>query len=256
MNSYDLSRSFWDWSFENPEKIKPIHIGIYFFAVEQCNRLGWKSKFRLPTDMVMEAIGVKSYNTYKKALENLVEWGFIMMIERSKNQYSANIIALSNFDKAHNKALDKALIKHSTKHTSKQSESTIQSTDSINKPINKETNKPINRVERTDTPVPIFKSEKYFSVDFLKKEILKNKKICELIFQNKKNEIGNLEKLKLRLDDFENQLSESLIYEKQGNDFCKHFLNWNRKNLELSRTTTSKNQSNKPFETSKVEMNF
>lgn len=37
------------------------------------------------------------------------------MIEKSKNQYSANIIALSNYDKALDKALDKAMIKHKWK---------------------------------------------------------------------------------------------------------------------------------------------
>lgn len=49
------------------------------------------------------------------------------MIEKSKNQYSSNIIALSFFnkapDKAPNNALDKALIKHTTKQG--------ESTDSI-----------------------------------------------------------------------------------------------------------------------------
>ncbi len=136
MNVYDLMRTFWDWSFENPEKIKPNHSAVYFFVIEHCNRLGWKDKFGLPTTMVMEAVGIKSYNTYKKTLDDLVEWGFIMMIERSKNQYSSNIVALSNFDKAHNKALDKALMRHTTK----QSESTQQSIDSIDKQIYKSTN--------------------------------------------------------------------------------------------------------------------
>jgi hypothetical protein len=69
-------------------------------------------------------------------LNDLVDFGFIKLIEKSKNQYSSNIIALSNFDKAHNKALDKALIKHDTK----QGESTEQSISSIDKQINKETN--------------------------------------------------------------------------------------------------------------------
>jgi hypothetical protein len=86
--------------------------------------------------MVMEAIGIKSYNTYKNTLYDIVDWGFIIMIETSKNQWSANIIALSNFDKAHDKALDKALLKHSTK----QSESTSESNSSIDKQI---TSKPI-----------------------------------------------------------------------------------------------------------------
>jgi len=134
MNGYELSRNWFDWCFENPEKINPNHSALYFFCIEHCNRLGWKEKFGLPTTMAKEAIGIRSYNTYIKTLNELVEFGFIKMIEKSKNQYSSNIIALSNFDKALNKALDKALIKHTTK----QRESTQQSIDSIDKQLNKE----------------------------------------------------------------------------------------------------------------------
>jgi hypothetical protein len=119
MNGYDLSRNFWDWAFENPDKVKPIHSAIYFFSIEHCNRLGWKEKFGLPSQMVMEAIGVKNWKTYSQALKELIDFGFITMIEKSTNQYSSNIIAIVNFTKAptkaESKALDKALSKHSTK---------------------------------------------------------------------------------------------------------------------------------------------
>lgn len=129
MTGYSLSRDWFNFCFENPEKISPNHTALYFFAIEHCNRLGWKKKFGFPTTMAMEAIGIKSYNTYKKVIMDLVKFGFIKMIEKSKNQYSSNIIALSNFDKAPDKALDKALIKHGTK----QVQSTVQSNDSIYK---------------------------------------------------------------------------------------------------------------------------
>lgn len=130
MNSYDLSRKWFDWTFENPERINPNHTALYFFIIEHCNRLGWKEKFGLPTTMAKEAIGIRSYNTYINTLNDLVEFGFVNLIEKSKNQYSSNIVALSNFDKAHDKALDKALIKHGTKQR--------ESTDSINKQETKE----------------------------------------------------------------------------------------------------------------------
>lgn len=130
MNSYDLSRKWFDWTFENPERINPNHTALYFFIIEHCNRLGWKEKFGLPTTMAKEAIGIRSYNTYINTLNDLVQFGFINLIEKSKNQYSSNIIALSNFDKAHDKALDKALIKHGTKQR--------ESIDSINKQETKE----------------------------------------------------------------------------------------------------------------------
>jgi hypothetical protein len=142
MDVYSLSRNFWDYAYENPELIKPNHCALYFFAIEHCNRLGWKQKFGLPSTMAMDAIGIKSHNTYSKTLNDLVEFGLITMIQHSKNQYSANIIAISKFDKAHDKALDRALIKHGAK----QRESTIQSIDSIDIPINNITNLPINKI--------------------------------------------------------------------------------------------------------------
>lgn len=131
MDIFKLYRVFWNWCFENPSKIKPTHIAIYSFAIEHCNRLGWKREFGLPTSMVMEAIGVRSYNTYIKAFRELVDFGFIELIEISKNQYSSNIIALSNFDNAPYKALDKALIKHTSKQVQSTRQSTRQSTSSI-----------------------------------------------------------------------------------------------------------------------------
>ena len=134
INGYDLSRAWFNFCFENPEQINSNHTALYFFCIEHCNRLGWKKKFGLPTTMAKEAIGIRSYNTYIKTLNQLIDFGFIKLIEKSKNQYSSNIIALSNIDKAPDKALDKALIKHSLK----QEESTVQSIDSIIKQLNKE----------------------------------------------------------------------------------------------------------------------
>jgi len=95
MNGYELSRKWFDWSFENPEKISPNHSALYFFAIEHCNRLGWREKFGFPTEMAKDAIGIKSYTTYIKTLNDLVDWGFIKMVEKSKNQYSSNIIIYS-----------------------------------------------------------------------------------------------------------------------------------------------------------------
>ena len=166
MDYFKLTRTFWDFTFENPEKIKPNHCALYLFIVEHCNRLGWKRKFGLPTTMAKDAIGIRSYNTYINTLNDLVEFGLIEMIEVSKNQYSSNIVAISNFDKALDKALDKASIKHVTK----QSESTIQSIDSIDKHI---TNKQINNKANLEIRTLAFKEKlvpfkNKYSIDLLK----------------------------------------------------------------------------------------
>lgn len=138
MNGYELSRNWFDWCFENPEKISPNHSAMYFFIIEHCNRLGWKDKFGLPTEMTKDAIGIKNYRTYTNTLNDLIEWGFIELIQKSKNQHSSNIIAIVKNTKAHTKALDKAI----QKQKQKRSESTV----SINKPNNIETKEHINNV--------------------------------------------------------------------------------------------------------------
>jgi hypothetical protein len=139
MDIYSLSRNFWDYAFENPEKISPNHAAIYFFAIEHCNRLGWKQKFGFPSQMTMDAIGIKKHQTYIRYFEDLCEWGFFNLIQKSKNQYSANIISLKTAMPKNGKALDKAIIKH----TAKQTQSNGQSNSSIDIPIYQDTNIPI-----------------------------------------------------------------------------------------------------------------
>jgi hypothetical protein len=129
MTGYELSRNWFDWSFENPELVSPSHTAIYFFAIEHCNRLGWKDKFGFPSQLAMDAIGIKKHQTFIKHFTDLIDWGFIKLIQKSKNQYSANVISLISALPKNGKALDKALVTHEAK----QSQSNGQSMDSIDK---------------------------------------------------------------------------------------------------------------------------
>lgn len=129
---YELSRDFWNFCFENPDLAKPNEIALYFFILEHNNRLGWKTKFGLPASMAMEALSIKSPNTYNKALNNLVDWGFINMVSKSKNQWSSCVVAVLKFKSARKSALDTALIQHVSRHE--------YGSDSIDKQIYKYTN--------------------------------------------------------------------------------------------------------------------
>ena len=126
MNGYNLLRAWYNFKFDNPSKAKAIHSDMYCYLIDLWNRLGQKSEFGLPTSVTMEALGIGSYNTYKKTLNDLIEFGFIMLVVESKNQHQSKIVALSNIDKATDKPLDKAHIK---------------ATDTINKQYNNITNK-------------------------------------------------------------------------------------------------------------------
>ena len=216
MNSYELSRNWFDFCFENPEKIKPNHTALFFFAIEHCNRLGWKEKFGLPTEMTKEAIGIKSYNTYINTLNDLIEWGFIILIEKSQNQYSSNIVAISKFNKPHTKPLDKAMINH----TSKQSETTSESIGSINKQLN-------NITKNIDDVL--------LSAGQCKEKYLSDKKIVKAVCENTKNNISELE-IEERLNKFNSMITENGDYSKTFKDYCKHFLSWHKLNRSKQNT--------------------
>lgn len=127
MNGYELTRQWWDFAYNSGHPVKPEHHAVYLYAVELCNRLGWKQKFAIPTTMTMEAVGIRSYKTYINVFRDLCEWGVIQLHEKSTNQYSANVIALVIFTEAQSKALDKAILNH----LPEQVQSTDQSSDSI-----------------------------------------------------------------------------------------------------------------------------
>jgi hypothetical protein len=126
MNGYNLIRAWYNFKFENPTKAKAIHSDFYCYLVDQWNRLGQKKEFGLPTSYTMECLGIGSYNTYKKTLQDLIDFGFIKIIQDSKNQHSSKIVALSNFDKATDKALDKATIKATDEATDKATDTIIK----------------------------------------------------------------------------------------------------------------------------------
>jgi hypothetical protein len=142
MSGYKFTRAWFDFCFDNPEKIKPVHHAIYHFTLDRCNRLGWKSKFGFSTDFAMETLGIKNYRTYSKALNDLVSFGFIKMIQKSKNQHTSNVIALVENPKANTKALDRALQMQG------------ESTASIDKPLNNQklNNKTLSEIEISEIP--------------------------------------------------------------------------------------------------------
>jgi len=94
INGYTLSRQWFEFIHETKEMVTPTHTALYFWIIELNNRLQWKAIFGLPTDHSMQAIGIKTYKSYKKALDDLVRWGFINLISKSYNQWTCNQIAL------------------------------------------------------------------------------------------------------------------------------------------------------------------
>ena len=114
MNGYELSRVWFAYAYNHPEKFAPIDTALYFWIIEVFNRARWPEKIYLPSGQAMQHIGCKSYKAYINSFNKLEAEGFIIVAERSKNQYTANIIALVSEAKALTEASTKATTNAST----------------------------------------------------------------------------------------------------------------------------------------------
>ena len=236
ITGYELSRSWFDWCFENPDFVKPIHTAIFFFAIEHRNRLGWKQKFGLPTQMTMDAIGVKNWRTYSSAFEDIVNWGFFQVHQRSKNQYSATVIAIVKNTKAHTKALSKA----TQKHSQKQSSSTVVIDNTINSII---TIEPKNQ-EREETPEKMpenFELNYLNNLDETYNAILTDQPWLEIICMN--NHLASIEIAKQYVSLFFRKLQNEGAARKSIADFKSHFARW--LNIELQKQNKEKHGAKK-----------
>lgn len=225
LDYYNLMRNFWDFAFENPEVIKPVHCALYAFAVEHCNRLGWKQKFGLPASMVLDAIGIKSYSVYKKTFDDLVDFGFIEVIQYSKNQHSSNVVALKENYKANYKAYDKANVKHVTKQLTKHITTHLTKHGEYNNTNIPYTNIPINNVDEEE-----------------KNSIINNKNLEHLLSLKNESQTWletvamqqkiNIELIPKKLDEFELFLRTLQKVHQSKKEFISHFINWLQKNSQ------------------------
>ena len=114
MNGYQLTDAWFEFRFQHPDSVNHAHTELYFYLVYHWNKLSQKEKFGLPSAVTMEATGIRNYKTYRKCLLDLVEFGFITVIQEAKNQHQSIIVAWGKNTEALTEALPKAVTKAQT----------------------------------------------------------------------------------------------------------------------------------------------
>lgn len=124
---FEYFNGFWKWAENNGEKTSPNLTAMYFYLLHINNSLGWRESFTITSTHAMNHLGIGSFNTYKNTIDKLEEYGLIIIVERSKNQFTCTRIALSKMLKANDKA--------SSKQLKKQVESIVENKVSIHKTL-------------------------------------------------------------------------------------------------------------------------
>ena len=104
---FEYFNGYWNWASDNPEKVSSTSTAIYFYILSVANELHWKPSFGISSTQIMNGVNIQSYKTYKKHFDELIENGFIKIVQESKNQYKCNVIALVKNTKASPKHIPK-----------------------------------------------------------------------------------------------------------------------------------------------------
>jgi hypothetical protein len=90
---YEIERLFFDLIAENEairSKVKSYHSSLHRYLVFLCNKFYWKNPIDVHTSEAMLYSGIGDYRTYKQALQDISEWGLIIWVFQTKNQWRAN----------------------------------------------------------------------------------------------------------------------------------------------------------------------
>jgi hypothetical protein len=131
-NGYNLTESWFSFFEITEKKVLPIHTHLAIYIIRIWNNIGKKKEIGIPTDYTMDRLKIGSYKTYKKTLDDLVEFGFIEYTYKTKNHHHSNKITLVNFTKVINKEGVKLNSKESAYITTEDTATIINTTNELN----------------------------------------------------------------------------------------------------------------------------
>jgi hypothetical protein len=93
INGFEQIKGFYSWVFNNPDKVRPTHISLYLFLLNQNNRSNWVEWFKCPYDLAMQGACIGNNGTYYKCLDELKIWGLIDY-QKGINNHKAPLVRL------------------------------------------------------------------------------------------------------------------------------------------------------------------
>jgi hypothetical protein len=155
---YEIERLFFDLIAENEairSKVKSYHSSLHRYLVFLCNKFYWKNPIDVHTSEAMLYSGIGDHRTYKQALQDLSEWGLIIWVFQTKNQWRANKvhICFGEITKANRDNLEQEY-KDALVNSQKQSKSTPEALQKQSKstPVysKQEKTSKLNKLSQTD----------------------------------------------------------------------------------------------------------
>jgi hypothetical protein len=88
INGFNQIKAFYSWCFENQDKVKPHHVSLYMFLLNQNNRSNWIEWFKVPMDVGMAGSCISSKKTYYQCLNDLQSFS-LLKYKKGANNWKA-----------------------------------------------------------------------------------------------------------------------------------------------------------------------
>lgn len=96
INYFNQIKSFYSFIYNTDFEIRPVHISLYMFLLNQNNRSNWIEWFKCPYDLAMQGACINSKNTYYKCLDDLQSFNLIEY-KKGINLYKSPKIKILEF---------------------------------------------------------------------------------------------------------------------------------------------------------------
>jgi hypothetical protein len=230
-NGYSLTKEWFDFALNNPDIVSGNHTALYLWIVQVNNITGWKEKFGLTVREGMEGMSCKSRTTYYKCFQNLIDWGFITIVLASKNQHQCNVITLIKSGIPKNGTPESGIPNNEQCPTKKYTHidtHTSTHTGTILKPVNIKNKKVVETQNVASSSVPFITiDQSYIYLD------LKDDGFALHAVRQTGYSINQLDIISKEF------MAEQKAVGKRSwsdvPDLRKHFINWSKKKLEISK---------------------
>ena len=230
INGFTQIKAFYSWTFENQDKrVKPQHVSLYLFLLNQNNRNNWIEWFKCPFDLAMTGSCISSKKTYYKCLNELDEWGLIQY-KKGSNNWKAPLIKLEVLKDTSTVPQSEPL----------QEQLVEQVDEQLDEQLSTHKYKPTTNNNKTDNVEP--QKETLYNIDKLIKFYLSDNKLCNAFISNKENKIKDKQHLGKRLQEFKVNLTEHGRHSETWKEFTTYFRNWNK----LKKKTNNGSRPPKP----------
>lgn len=94
MNTFNLSRNWFNFVYENPKRVRAVHTAVYFFILDVHNRSGRREIFPISIPTLMSVISVHDKHTIYSVIDDLVEFGVLKIHQKGKNQFHPTLMSI------------------------------------------------------------------------------------------------------------------------------------------------------------------